>query len=598
MATGIETAGLVLAAFPLLVSAAEHYREGYEKISDWYHFRPNFTAFCHTLRTQRALFENNLEELLTTVVHSDLELKCLMQDPGGPSWLNLEDRLKRRLPRSYDQYRVTMDEINRIMAKLLKTEFGIEQVIATTTPFLPEDRLDFEKERIKFTWNRRKREKRLSALVKHNSELKELLHSSDRVILARSRRKPSSTTSPQFRIRACNLHAIITQGWRCTCSATHDTKLLLKKREHTTASKGLLSDNAGVSVDTFDLLFTFQTRLKARESSPWKWQQAKVKVDEYIGTDDDVASQVSRLRVDKPLPAVPGTSHIAGASETSNSRRVTFAASPNVASASEPRTVHSQEIRNLCAAMQNLPHEEYCLGFLLDQNRQRHEFYALPKAVTTSDTGETVTLDSLLTTHGQPWTLDTNGRAPRLTRRERMSLAATLASSAIELCNTPWLGGDWNKKHIAFLKASAGCARPIVVDQPYISPSQDRTIDDKPLESMNAAIFCLGVLLLELWFGESLEEQLFRSQYLGPNGRPNDFTDFATAAAWHRQIADDAGTQLAGVIGSCIFCNIRTRTPASTETALREAMYAEVMLPLEGICRAFAGVEVHGLTVM
>ncbi|MCJ1435863.1 hypothetical protein MMC27_005239 [Xylographa pallens] len=587
MATGIETAGLVLAAFPLLVSAAEHYREGYEKISEWYHFRPEFTAFCHALQTQRALFEGNLEELLITIVHSDSEMSSLLQDPGGPPWLNLEDRLKNKLPRSYDQYRVTMDEMNRIMAKLLKTQFGIEQVVSVTTPSLPEGRLDFEKQRLKFTLKRKKREKLLSALAKHNSELRELLHSSDRVILARNRRKLSSTTSRKFQNRACTLHAIITQGWRCRCSATHDTKLLLRKREHTSGS-----DNTAPSVDTFDLLFTFQTKLKARDTSPWKWQQAKVKVDEYGGSEDAVVSQVSRLQIDKPLPAVPGTSHPTGASGTSNSRRVTFAAAPNVTNVPEPRGVHSQEIRNLCAAMQNIPREEHFLGFLLDQNRQRHEIYALPKAQTTSDTGETVTLDNLLTSQSQPWTPDTNGPAPRLTRRERMSLAATLASSVIELFNTPWLGGDWNKKHIAFLKASEGCPRPIIVDQPYISPSQDRTTNAQPPASMTSAIFCLGVMLLELWFGEGLEDQPFRSKYFGPDGCPNDFTDFSTAAVWHRQIAEDAGTQLAEVIRSCIFCNYRPHASGSAESELRETMYAEVVQPLERICRGFAGLEV------
>ena len=136
-----------------------------------------------------------------------------------------------------------------------------------------------------------------------------------------------------------------------------------------------------------------------------------------------------------------------------------------------------------------------------------------------------------------------------------MPQAATLASSAIELFDTPWLGGVWNQKHIAFLKASEGCARPIIVDQSYISPSHDRTTNTKPQESMTLAIFCLGVILLELWFGESLEDQLLRNQYLGPDGCPNDFTDFTTAAAWHCQIAEDAGTQLAEVIRSCIFCN-------------------------------------------
>ena len=132
MVTGVETAGLVLAAFPLLVSAAEHYREGFEKIQEWYHFRPEFTAFCHAIQTQKALFEGNLDELLAPLVISDTEMNTLLQDPGGPPWLDLEDRLKERLPRSYAQYRAIMDETNIVMRKLLKSQFGIEPKASIT----------------------------------------------------------------------------------------------------------------------------------------------------------------------------------------------------------------------------------------------------------------------------------------------------------------------------------------------------------------------------------------------------------------------------------------------------------------------------------
>lgn len=45
MLTGVETAGLVLASFPLLISALEHYREGFESLKEWWKFRTEFLAF-------------------------------------------------------------------------------------------------------------------------------------------------------------------------------------------------------------------------------------------------------------------------------------------------------------------------------------------------------------------------------------------------------------------------------------------------------------------------------------------------------------------------------------------------------------------------
>ncbi|MCJ1402491.1 hypothetical protein MMC11_005711 [Xylographa trunciseda] len=491
MATGVEAAGLVLAAFPLLVSAAEHYREGFEKIQEWYHFRPEFTAFCHAIDIQRALFDGNLEELLVPLVVSDTEMNTLLQDPGGLSWLDLEDRLRDRLPRSYTQYRVTMDEMNIIMEKLLKTQFGIEQ------------------------------------------------------------------------------------------------KISVPKRLLTTAIRKPLADSTDSLVDTFGVLFTFQARFKAHEAAPWKWQQVNVKVEEHVGSNDEALPQISRLQIDKPLPAVPGTLPTAEASQAASTRRVTFAAAPCVATVPEPSRANSREIHDLCSALQHMQREEQCLGFLLDQQRQRHEIYPLAKAHATSDTGETVTLENILTSQSQPWSPDENSVPPRLTRRERMSLAVTLASSAIELLNTPWLGRDWNKKYIAFLKARRGSPRSIAVEQPYVSQSQSRTMDPQPLDSMTSTIFSLGVMLLELWFGEALEDQPFRSQYLGPDGCATDFTDLSTAAVWHRQILEDAGPQLSEAIRSCIFWSFRPQASGSAETELREAMFTEVLQPLERISRAF-----------
>ena len=433
-----------------------------------------------------------------------------------------------------------------------------------------------------------KRERLLQALARHNAELRELLHSSDRVILTKSRRKPPHAQSRKFQEKACSVYTAIAEGWRCRCSATHDTKLLLQKRQPTTPARTPGSDNTDLPVDTFSILFTFQARLKASETAPWKWQQVSVKVGERLGANDEGLPQVSRLRTDKPLPAVPGTLPPAGASQAASTRRVTFAAAPGVNIVPESSTALSQEIRNLCLALQHIRQGDRCLGFLLDQQRQRHEIYPLAKAQSASDTGETVTLESLLIKQGQPWSPDGNGVSPRLTRRERMSLAATLASSAVELLNTPWLGQDWNKRDIAFLKVSGGSSRPIIVEQPYVSPRRNRT-SPQPLESMTSAAFALGVMLLELWFGEALEDQPFRSQYFGPDGSANDFTDLSTAAVWHRQIMDDAGPQLSEAIRSCIFWSFRPQAIASAESELRETLYTEVLQPLERISCAFMG---------
>lgn len=40
--SGVEAAGLVLAAFPLLISALEHYRESAEVLKDWWRYKREY----------------------------------------------------------------------------------------------------------------------------------------------------------------------------------------------------------------------------------------------------------------------------------------------------------------------------------------------------------------------------------------------------------------------------------------------------------------------------------------------------------------------------------------------------------------------------
>ena len=72
MITGVETAGLVLAIFPLLVSALEHYQEGFERLSDWWKFRTEFLGLMHAIGRQAILFDETRYQvevyLLGTVI--------------------------------------------------------------------------------------------------------------------------------------------------------------------------------------------------------------------------------------------------------------------------------------------------------------------------------------------------------------------------------------------------------------------------------------------------------------------------------------------------------------------------------------------------
>lgn len=157
MITGVETAGLVLAIFPLLVSALEHYEEGFERFSDWWKFRTEFLGLMHAIGRQAILFDENLEELLSPIISSDAEMDTLLRDPTGPFWrrAELEEKLRDRLPKSYPSYRNTIDDMKATM-DVLQKKLGIQNGRLTWTNGANRIKWKYEFRRIRIVLKKKK----------------------------------------------------------------------------------------------------------------------------------------------------------------------------------------------------------------------------------------------------------------------------------------------------------------------------------------------------------------------------------------------------------------------------------------------------------
>jgi hypothetical protein len=126
--SGVEAAGLVLATFPLAISALEHYRDTAEVLGVFWKIRREYKIWMHSLNICRLAFEQNLEEFLLPLIADDDELQQLIADPDGLEWKNpeLEARLRQRLPKSYDLYLESIDRIKDVMIEL-KRELRIDK---------------------------------------------------------------------------------------------------------------------------------------------------------------------------------------------------------------------------------------------------------------------------------------------------------------------------------------------------------------------------------------------------------------------------------------------------------------------------------------
>ena len=128
--SGIEVAGLLLGTFPLLISALEHYRQTAEVLEDWWQIKKEYKKCKNEIKVQELVFENSLERFLLPLVVDDDDVNELMSEPGGLKWRDpaLEQKLKDRLPKSYDLFLDTMHDIQATMEGLSE-ELGLHRTL-------------------------------------------------------------------------------------------------------------------------------------------------------------------------------------------------------------------------------------------------------------------------------------------------------------------------------------------------------------------------------------------------------------------------------------------------------------------------------------
>lgn len=119
--SGVEAAGLVLAAFPLLISGLEHYANGAEAIRRAWNYSREFKSLARKLETEKTIFQNAIEILLDDCVDIGTQQK-LMEDIGGKLWSqpSVESTLRQRLRGSFKSYVECVRGISDTITQLQK----------------------------------------------------------------------------------------------------------------------------------------------------------------------------------------------------------------------------------------------------------------------------------------------------------------------------------------------------------------------------------------------------------------------------------------------------------------------------------------------
>lgn len=237
-----------------------------------------------------------------------------------------------------------------------------------------------------------------------------------------------------------------------------------------------------------------------------------------------------------------------------------------------------KKIDNLCSAISCTNLTSKCLGYISD-GKQEHELHQLSDS---SIEEPYISLEELLSGHGNI----------RLSRQQRHKLASVLASSLLQLQTTPWLADKFDKKHIFFYRQGT----QVLVEHPYIKHSFSSSKDSDPSQpptpqaadrlAVRNSLSNLGILLLELCFGQTIETQELRKPYLGPDGKPGEYTDYLTARDWLESL-DTEEPAFEQIVKCCMFCIFDEKADWENKK-FTQAVYASVVAPLDMIITKWA----------
>jgi len=166
-----------------------------------------------------------------------------------------------------------------------------------------------------------------------------------------------------------------------------------------------------------------------------------------------------------------------------------------------------------------------------------------------------------------------------------------MATLLLSLDSPTWIPPNLDKTYIWVVKEPSSTAIPTpYFIQPDILPYQSSTL--KPERTQNH-LLSLGILLLELLFGQTLEEQPERAGLMGPDGKPNRYTDLCTAIQWQEKVELDVGDGLAEAIRRCLYCDFGVERDMGSASFV-QAVLGNVVEPLKEFLRGWKTEAVVG----
>ncbi|KAI8956284.1 hypothetical protein F4801DRAFT_573809 [Xylaria longipes] len=557
--SGIKVASLVLGAFPIAIWGLERYRGVARRMGFWYEIRSEYQRCSNELKFHRLGFERNLEQLLFPLVADEGQLQDLIAKPGGPGWNDpaIQRALEKRLQNSYHLYLEILWEMQQTMQKLSK-ELSVDNIDiqshgknerddrtssqpGTASRILkPLNRSNREYQlfRAKFSLGESTRIRLFSELQTYNDRLEKLTLTSDAISKLKADRQSSSSISAtlamstalcKFWNHADRLYKALVGAWGCTCYEQHCAELILQHRQP--------PDN-----DFLLHLCPGQKEGNGVETGSWSRCCVRLQMHEQKQTKSPNPTNIATVSLSTPQHRVQQPAKTAFATGEKTKKVQTFIHG----------TIHSVSQTNT-TTLTILPKQQP----------------PIPTDKGWPTTSSSICLSEIL-----------SGAVKPLTRRQRYHLCLTIASSFVQLKDTPWLQTSWGKDAVYFSRAED--QNTLLLDSPFIvQPFSSKSPKTTAGAGHDVAgIASLGIVLLELCFGRSIDQHPSRPRVPNEEEQVRAAFDLIAALEWLNDVNDEAGVDYSEAVEWCL-AGCRT---LPSNGAWRKLMVEKVVMPLERCC--------------
>jgi hypothetical protein len=398
--------------------------------------------------------------------------------------------------------------------------------------------------------------------------------------MRRSKQNTIANVFDQIRTQASSLHRAITKAWKCTCKETHSSNLLLERQAGTESivkkqakprniRVTFLSKNVTVMDENGRNCFSgYQPWYTVSTTAP---SMPKGKAARLSVSQDRLSASNLTFGHDQ-------SNQHQGSVSSSLSHNIS---STQVGATSPPETVITTPdsepvIQDLCDVLKNLTPGSSFLGYVYDVLDNTYHILQIdsPNRSDQPQVASTVSLRDLLC--WQPESPDNGNQY--LSRAERLSVALVLAYSVLEFYSSPWLFKAWKKDDIYFFTDDHG---RVMTDRFFILSESCKTDTSNLSVSSSHALASLGILILELWFNESLESQPFWKKCIGPDRLENEYTSQCVAMKWQEKAKGDGGPIFHNITHRCIYDNFGLPSQGMKDKEFVRAVYEGVVLDLE-----------------